>query len=485
MSIEKYLQHGINLAGQGMLRQALLIFEKILDSHPEEPRVLFNAAVVFDLLGQRNHALDLLHRSMNADPFFANPHYYLGRLHLQNGCYNKAYQAFRDTIARDVEFSAAYEGIEVALSSMGHSVVADKADIVFYTGGYPFHGGTMEERGLGGSESALIYMARALAANGTRVRVFCNCDRPGVYDGVRYDDLVDFYIYRKLCKFPVLVSSRSMRPFKIALEPQTRILWIHDDINAAFLEGENPTHLPIDRIFAISRWQRDEWSRHFCIPTERFFLTRNGVDLSMFKSGKKRNRYRLIYVSRPTRGLDVLLGLFPCIRQRVPDAELHVYTYQLPGDKLDEQICQQAQQPGVFMRGSLTKVVLAEEMSLARLMVYPSTFRETSCIAAIESQAAGTPVVASALAALPETVIDDYSGCLIPGNPHTMEFGHRFIETVVTLMNDDESWQRLSNGARRRAELLYDWNNIAKDWLNKLCRLVDKRNVSNEVSSFT
>ena len=481
MAIEESLQRGIGLAGQGKLHQALSIFEDILKDCPGEPRVLFNAAVINNRLGYKDRALGLLQRSIDADSSFANPYYYLGQLYLQNGCYQEAYEAFRNTIARDIEFASAYEGARSAASAIGLSVIADEADVIFYTGGYPFHGRTMEEKGLGGSESALIYIARALAAKGIRVRVFCNCERPGTYDGVRYDDLVDFHIYRNLYKLPVLISSRSLRPFKVDLQAQLRILWIHDDINVPFLEGERPSRLPIDRIYAISHWQRDVWSRHFSIPAERFFLTRNGVDLKLFRPAEKRNRNRLIYASRPDRGLNILLKLFPCIRQQVPDAELHVYTYQLPDDNLEDPIWQQVRQPGVFVRMGLPKAALAEEMATARLMVYPSTWRETSCIAAIEAQAAGTPIVASTLAALSETVADGVSGRLVPGDPNTDEFGRQFVAAVVDLMNNDEAWQRLSNGARSRVELLYDWDILAKEWITEIQRLVGTKNrISNK-----
>lgn len=474
MPIERFLKQGIELARQGMLRHALALFEEILNVCPNEPRVLFNTAVVLDQLGLREDALTLLQQSMDADPSFANPHDYLGRMRLQAGNYYAAYYAFRDAIARDVEFAPAYEGIRIALSGMDRSATDDRADIVFYTGGLQFHGRTMEEKGLGGSESALIYIARSLAANGMRVRVFCNCDRPGEYDGVRYDSLVDFHIYRKQHIFPVLISSRSLRPFKIEMQAQTRILWIHDATNVPFLKGEDPAHLPIDRIFAVSHWQRDEWSRHFGIPVERFFVTRNGVDLTVFRPDEKRDRCRLIYVSRQDRGLDVLLKLFPYIRQRVPGAELHIYSYQLPDDGLGDLVLK-TQQPGIYMHESLPKPDLAAEMAIARLMVYPSIWPETSCIAAIESQASGTPVVTSTLAALPETVHDGVTGCLIPGDPHSAEFGRCFIETVVTLMNDDGLWTKLSHGARHRSMLLYDWKSIAEDWIKELKRLVDKK----------
>ena len=482
MAIEESLQKGVGLAGQGMLHQALAIFEKILEASPDEPRVLFNAAVINNRLGYEDRALILLQRSIAADSSFANPYYHLGQLYLQNGCYQEAYEAFRNTIARDIEFASAYEGARSAASAMGLSIIADESDVVIYTGGYPFHGGTIEERGLGGSESALIYMARALAAKGIKTRVFCKCEKPGTYDGVRYDDLVDFHIYRNLYKLPVLISSRSLRPFKLDLQAQFRILWIHDDVNVPFLENECPASLPIDRIFAISHWQRDVWSRHFNIPAERFFLTRNGVDLKLFKPVEKRVRHRLVYASRPDRGLNVLLKLFPSIRQQVPDAELYVYTYQLPDDKLNDVVWQQAQQSGVYIRRGLPKAALAEEMAAARLMVYPSTWRETSCIAAIEAQASGTPVVASTLAALPETVLDGVSGCLIPGDPNTSEFGSRFVETVVGLMSNDETWQRLSRGARRRVETLYDWDVLAKEWIIEIQRLVDAKNAICRIS---
>jgi glycosyltransferase involved in cell wall biosynthesis len=475
VTIELLLQQGIELTKQGKLHQAAFLFEKIFDVYPEEPRTLFNAAVVADLLGQRNQALNLLHRSINADPTFANPHYYLGQLHLKAGHFTEAYQSFCNTITCDVEFAPAYEGIKIVSSKMNLTPVGDRADIVFYTGGQSFHGRTMEEKGLGGSESALVFMARTLAANGLRVRVFCNCDKPGDYDGVYYANLVDFHIYRQQYLIPVFVSSRSMRPFKIALNAQARILWIHDHTNVTYLEGENPGRLLLDSIFAISRWQLNEWSRYFRIPNDCFYLTRNGVDLTMFKPCKKRNRNRLVYVSRPNRGLNVLLLLFPYIRQRIPDAELHICTYQLPGDKIDGQIDQLIQQPGVYMRGSLSKTSLASELSIARLMLYPCTFHETSCIAAIEAQASGTPVVASELAALSETVMNDVSGYLIPGDPHTSEFRCRFIETVVHLVTNEESWQRLSQGARYRTELLYDWNIIAKGWLEKFSQLTRQK----------
>jgi glycosyltransferase involved in cell wall biosynthesis len=60
--------------------------------------------------------------------------------------------------------------------------------------------------------------------------------------------------------------------------------------------------------------------------------------------------------------------------------------------------------PSVKMRGRVSQVELAKEMLSAGVLAYPGGFCETSCISAAEAQAAGCHVVASALAALNETV---------------------------------------------------------------------------------
>ena len=59
--------------------------------------------------------------------------------------------------------------------------------------GLCYDGSTVFKRGLGGSESAMIFMARELAKIGFEVEVFNDCETddcaPGEYDGVLYRPL--------------------------------------------------------------------------------------------------------------------------------------------------------------------------------------------------------------------------------------------------------------------------------------------------------
>lgn len=60
--------------------------------------------------------------------------------------------------------------------------------------------------------------------------------------------------------------------------------------------------------------------------------------------------------------------------------------------------------PNVTNLGHLGKRQLYEAMAHSELYVYPTTFEDTSCIAALEANAAGLPVIASNWSATPETL---------------------------------------------------------------------------------
>ena len=66
---------------------------------------------------------------------------------------------------------------------------AGSLQIAMYTEGLPFTGDTLEQRALGGSETAFISVAREFAQLGHRVTAYCPCEKEGAFDGVVYRDL--------------------------------------------------------------------------------------------------------------------------------------------------------------------------------------------------------------------------------------------------------------------------------------------------------
>ena len=112
-----------------------------------------------------------------------------------------------------------------ALSIMSDS----QLNVVFVTGGLSFNGHTDKVKALGGSETALINVARQMASKGHYVRVFCNCDIEGVYDGVYYFDTSKFGGFITHSEADLLIVSRHYQYLaQHKVNSRLNVLWNHD-----------------------------------------------------------------------------------------------------------------------------------------------------------------------------------------------------------------------------------------------------------------
>ncbi len=349
--------------------------------------------------------------------------------------------------------------------------------IAFYTRGTAFDGSTIDKRGLGGSESALLYIARELSRRGHKVNVFCTCDEPGEYEGIEYRGAEDFLPYCDSQPQDVCVFSRLYEPL-VQAKGRVKILWLHDIADSKYYTEALPALDPhVARYFTISAWQQGGYINRFGFDASRFYLTRNGVDPGLFAATVPRNRNKLIYINTPFRGLDVLVKLFPLLRQAAPDLELHLYTgmslYGAQFAEWEEQLRRlydyARSLPGVHLREPLPKAELAKELLSSRLALYPSHFSECCSIASLECQAAGVPMITSDLAGLKDTIRHGETGILIPIDDselksHSQKYQIQFLNETLRLLQDDNAWSAMSGNASRHIADNYSWSRIATEW---------------------
>jgi len=107
-----------------------------------------------------------------------------------------------------------------------------------------------------------------------------------------------------------------------------------------------------------------------------------------------------------------------------------------------------------------------QHLSNAGLFLYPNTFAETSCMAAIEAQACGAVVITTARAALNETVENGKTGICLNGEPSSSSYQREFVATVTGLMENPGQLEELSRSARERAFRMYTWPAIASEWIS-------------------
>jgi glycosyltransferase involved in cell wall biosynthesis len=415
-------------------------------------------------------------------------------------------------------------GLQVESVSTGESEVAQlpapvveerraadgKLDIVFFVGHglEPWNGDTITRTGMGGSETMAWELSRRLARMGHRVRLYGHCTptMEGLFDGVEFYDQGR---YRNL-ECDVLVASR--RPDAVddsySVKATARLLWCHD---VHFGDNLNMVRTyRVDAILALSEWhKRCLMNVYPQIPEGKIVVTRNGIDLGRFCAHEpwpsdaedcpscglnqdyheniKRDPHKCVFSSSPDRGLQPLLDMWPRIREQVPTATLHIFygwdnwekVAKINGDRA--QLAQIANLkhlastlPGVTLRGRVSQEELAQEFLSAGVWTYPTWFWETSCITAMEAQAAGLHIVTSHLAALVETVGD--RGVLLradnPDEVNSERYQKAFVEHVVACMLDDEAAAREEK--QRYARDHFSLDTLAADWSAMLTEMVTR-----------
>jgi len=343
----------------------------------------------------------------------------------------------------------------------------------------PFSPLTRERDPLGGSESALYYLSKELAHLGDRVTVINHCGKEaGEYEGVRYFEISQKKEWGNCLRqnpAEVLVIFRRYRDIFKSFPCKLKVFWAHDHLGvfpenshlwynklamSSLRAGGKLFNSRVDLVAVVSKWLGECFREYLRIPERKIFVTRNGIEVSYYKDLKKEcDPYRLIYTSIPKRGLTLLLEkIFPEVKKQIPRTELRVFSYR----SLEEY--RHLSQPGVYFGGGLSQKELARELARSSLHLYPAIMVETSCIAAIEAQAAGIPVITSKRHALPETVVDGETGILIEGEPGSSSYNNRFIEATVNLLYNSQLRTRLGEAARKRALSWYRWDAIAREW---------------------
>jgi glycosyltransferase involved in cell wall biosynthesis len=347
--------------------------------------------------------------------------------------------------------------------------------IAIYNRGIPFNGSTPFTQPLGGSETSIVHMARELSRCGNDVTVYCCL--AGNDDGSPapvYKDCRQFFTDCFSNKWDVLISFRSFDPFLLGRIAPRMIFWTGDASDQPALKDFEHSVLQsnIDLIFCVSKWHRDSFVQQFGLPPDKVIATRNGFCPEITPLSAHKDWTRCAYSSTPFRGLETLLRMFPHMRQRIPTLRLDVFSSMKVygwSSEADQEaygaVYKAADQPGVSRHGSVAQPQLMDSLSKCGLFLYPNTFAETSCIAAIEAQACGAVVITTARAALNETVENGKSGICLHGEPSSPAYQREFVTTVTRLVQSPARLEELSNYARARAFRVYSWSTIAKEWM--------------------
>lgn len=207
-----------------------------------------------------------------------------------------------------------------------------------------------------------------------------------------------------------------------------------------------------------------------------------GLDLSIVKNSKiEKLANNYIFCFRrldPSKGVDILIKAFNCIKDKFPDLSLVIAGEGSEEQKLKELVESLKLNDQVMFIGSVS---LSRGISLLKgacLTVVPS-LSEGGGLVNIEAQASGCPVIASNVGGIPEYVSDGESGLLFePGN---------FIELsekITLLLNDKELQKKLVRGGIIHVQK-FDWNTLVPQYLELYRDLISNYDKTRKFKSWS
>lgn len=237
------------------------------------------------------------------------------------------------------------------------------------------------------------------------------------------------------------------------------------------LETERQLIQHADRIIASTYDERQQIIRHCGATPSQVQVIPCGVDLERFipqnrqrarqKLGLKQYSPVLLYVGRldPFKGPDVLLQAAAMMEE---EAQVLIVGGNLAGDKELDQLRELAGKLKISQRvhflGARPQQELPMIYSAADVTVVPS-YHESFGLAAVESLACGTPVVATRAGGLVTVVRHGETGYLVQRCPGF------FAERLDSLLHNPDVLAQM-RAATRLSVLQYSWKHVAAQMLD-------------------
>ncbi len=278
---------------------------------------------------------------------------------------------------------------------------------------------------------------------------------------------------------PLVITTHSLEP----LRP-----WKREQLAGGYdfsLWIEKAAMEMADAIIAVSHGTKADILKLFNVPEERVHVIHNGIDLQEFRKvethgaltryGIPPDRPYVLYVGRITRqkGIRYLLEALQYVDHDIP-VVLCAGSPDTPAiaaetrDAIDEVKAHRGQV--YWIQEMLDKSSLIEMYSHAGVFCCPSIY-EPFGIINLEAMACEVPVVATAVGGIPEVVVDEVTGLLVPleqsGGGHISEkaferFPQDLADRINQLMRDPDLRVPMGQAGRLRAVEHFSWTAIAK-----------------------
>lgn len=342
----------------------------------------------------------------------------------------------------------------------------------------------------GGAENYIHELSKLWVEQGYQVTVFCGNDgknpRYETIDGVQvvrrggfftvYFWAVMYYIFRFRGIYDLVIDSENGIPFFTPLYVgKAKLLLIHHihqevfrnhlplplAVIAAFLEGKlMPLVYKNQRVVTVSNSSKSEilkLGKDFFGAIE---IVNPGIHTEKFLNLKKTENPSFLYLGRlqPYKNIEVAIKAFAEVVAKYPESTLTIAGFGESMISLKKLAAELAVDKSVIFTGRVSEERKYQLLSESWVMLQPSMI-EGWGITVIEANASGTPVVASNVNGLRDSVVDGTTGMLV--RPKDVKM---FSKVMIDLIENKEFRDYLSAQAIKWS-LNFSWVNSANKFL--------------------
>ena len=354
------------------------------------------------------------------------------------------------------------------------------------------------EKGVGGSEEAIIQLSKRFTKAGYDVTVFCSTPRMQEYkeDGVIWKPYLAWN-YRD--KYDIVILWRHPKMLDFPINSDKIYMDVHDVLPPE--EFTTARLLKVTKVLFKSQTQRDSYPN---IPDDKCAVIPHGLDIESFESKRKtikRDPYKIVNTSSPDRSLLTSMEIVERVYNKLPDNlksklkfewryGFRVWDYEFSDNqKMIEwkakamEKMKRLQSLGIMPEGDgdmISQDKIVDKYLESGVMLYPSEFAEIGFISGTKSILAGCiPCTTSCFAQgefLKDGIIvksdvsyENWRKDLTDG----IDFGvtkeeqiNEFVDKIVEYMCNPDKYEGMRNKLIDYAKSTFDWDKTAESWIN-------------------
>ncbi len=299
-------------------------------------------------------------------------------------------------------------------------------------------------------------------------------------------------LIKQMFDIPLVITTHSLEPHRP---------WKEEQLGSAYKVStwlEKTAYENADGVIATSHYMKMELHDLYKVPLEKICVIPNAIDMNQYKKtfnpgllisfGINPDKHFVLFVGRVTRQKGII-HFINAIKYLSRDIQV-VLCAGIPdtkeiGREMSEKIKEAQTHTSneiIWIEQFIPRSHLIDLYSHASVFVCPSVYEPFGLIN-LEAMACGTPVVSSAVGGIPEVVVHEETGLLVPYKTkdiHTSEprdaekFSRELAEAINNLLLFPEKLRTMGLKARERAERLFSWETVARQTMEFYKELIHK-----------